>query len=88
MIDPSSNTYYRWLGVISFAVLYNLTMIIARSVFWKLQEDYLYVWLAFDYLSDLIYIMDTFVQFRTGEILVVVIATLVGGILVLIGALL
>ena len=69
MIDPSSNIYYRWLGVISFAILYNLIIIIARSVFWKLQEDYLYTWLVLDYVCDVIYVMDIFVQLRTGELL-------------------
>ena len=41
VIDPSSTLYYRWLGVISAACLYNLIMIIARAVFWKLQEGHL-----------------------------------------------
>ena len=68
VIDPSSTLYYRWLGVISAACLYNLIMIIARAVFWKLQEGHLLTtWLCFDYLCDVIYLLDIFVQFRTGK---------------------
>ena len=67
MVDPSTTLYYRWLGVISCAVLYNLVMIVARSVFWKLQEDYLTLWLTLDYLCDAIYLLDFCVQFRTGR---------------------
>ena len=66
VVDPSSNVYYRWLTVISAAVMYNLIMIIARAVFWKLQEGYLELWLTLDYLCDFIYLLDMFVQFRTG----------------------
>ncbi len=66
-VDPSSNGYYRWLGVISFAVLYNLILIIARSVFWKLQDYYIIAWLTLDYVCDVIYLIDIFVQFRTGR---------------------
>lgn len=42
-------------------------MIIARSVFWLLQEDYLALWLVLDYLCDVIYLGDMFVQLRTGQ---------------------
>ena len=68
VIDPSSTLYYRWLAVISAACLYNLIMIIARAVFWKLQEgNLLLTWLCLDYLCDIIYVLDIFVQFRTGQ---------------------
>ena len=68
VIDPSSDTYYRWLFVISIAVLYNVLMIIARSVFWKLHDgNLLAIWLFFDYICDFIYLLDMAVQFRTGE---------------------
>ncbi|KAK2193106.1 hypothetical protein NP493_17g07026 [Ridgeia piscesae] len=66
VVDPSSDIYYRWLFVISIAVLYNVLMIIARSVFWKLHEGgLLVIWLCFDYLCDFIYLLDMVVQFRT-----------------------
>ena len=68
VIDPSSDTYYRWLFIISIAVLYNVLMIIARSVFWKLHDgNLLVIWLCFDYICDFIYLLDMAVQFRTGE---------------------
>ncbi len=62
--------YYRWLGVISIAVMYNLVLIIARAVFWKLQDGYLVFWIIMDYICDIIYLIDMFVQVRTGKVLV------------------
>lgn len=69
MVDPSSDGYYRWLVVISIAVLYNLLVVIARAVFWQLQDAAgLSVWFSLDYICDVIYLADMFVQFRTGNV--------------------
>ncbi|KAK6173571.1 hypothetical protein SNE40_016996 [Patella caerulea] len=65
-VDPSEAFYYRWLFVSSLAVLYNVIFIIARSVFWELQENYLILWFVLDYLSDILYIADMAFQLRTG----------------------
>ncbi|XP_046556968.1 cyclic nucleotide-gated cation channel alpha-3-like isoform X1 [Haliotis rubra] len=65
-VDPSEGFYYRWLFFISVAVTYNLVFIIARAVFWELQEQFLSLWLTLDYLSDFFYLLDMWVQFRTG----------------------
>jgi cyclic nucleotide gated channel alpha 3 len=68
VVDPSSDGYYRWLAVISIAVLYNLLVVIARAVFWQLQDSGgLSVWFSLDYICDAIYLADMFVQFRTGN---------------------
>lgn len=67
VVDPSQNFYYRWLFVISISVLYNVVFIIARSVFLELQRSYLLMWLALDYLSDTLYIIDMFISFKTGK---------------------
>ncbi|KAM6448042.1 cyclic nucleotide-gated channel alpha-3 [Liasis olivaceus] len=66
VIDPSSNLYYRWLGVIATPVFYNWCMLICRACFDELQMEHLTLWLILDYSSDVIYVMDTFVRFRTG----------------------
>ncbi|XP_025743446.1 cyclic nucleotide-gated channel alpha-1 [Callorhinus ursinus] len=66
VIDPSGNMYYNWLFCITLPVMYNWTMIIARACFDELQSDYLEWWLIFDYLSDIIYLLDMFVRIRTG----------------------
>lgn len=66
VVDPSDTFYYRWLLFVSCAVIYNVVFIISRSVFWELQDNYLTVWLALDYISDVIYLMDMFVSSRTG----------------------
>ncbi|GIY76485.1 cyclic nucleotide-gated cation channel subunit A [Caerostris extrusa] len=33
VVDPSENFHYRWLSVISMALVYNVVMIVGRSVF-------------------------------------------------------
>uniref|UniRef100_A0A4W3IE97 Cyclic nucleotide gated channel subunit alpha 1a n=1 Tax=Callorhinchus milii TaxID=7868 RepID=A0A4W3IE97_CALMI len=66
ILDPAGNMYYNWLFVITMPVMYNWTMIIARACFEELQEDYLTYWFAFDYVSDVIYILDMFLRTRTG----------------------
>ena len=66
VVDPSSTAYYRWLAVISAAVLYNLLVIIARSVFWQLRDRGVIVWFVLDYTCDVVYLIDMFVQLRTG----------------------
>ncbi|ELW71623.1 cGMP-gated cation channel alpha-1 [Tupaia chinensis] len=66
IMDPSGNTYYRWLFCITLPVLYNWTTLIARACFEELQADYLECWLVLDYLSDGVYLLDMFVRTRTG----------------------
>ncbi|XP_004608102.2 cGMP-gated cation channel alpha-1 [Sorex araneus] len=66
IVDPSGNTYYNWLFCITLPVMYNWTMIIARSCFDELQSDYLGYWLFFDYSADIVYLLDMFVRTRTG----------------------
>ncbi|PFX19473.1 Cyclic nucleotide-gated olfactory channel [Stylophora pistillata] len=66
VIDPSGSLHYWWLIVISISVLYNWIFIIARIAFSDLQTNTISLWLTFDYLSDLIYIVDMIVQFKIG----------------------
>jgi len=53
------------LAVISLAAIYNLTIIVGRTVLPDLQVTYRAVWITLDYIFDLIYILDVFVRFRT-----------------------
>ncbi|XP_071781496.1 cyclic nucleotide gated channel subunit alpha 2b [Centroberyx gerrardi] len=66
VVSPSDDAYYRWLFVIATAVLYNWILVVARACFDKLQVGNYICWLVLDYLSDLVYIMDTCVRLRTG----------------------
>ncbi|KAM6383536.1 cyclic nucleotide-gated channel alpha-3 isoform 2-T2 [Alca torda] len=66
VIDPSSNTYYNWLTVIAAPVFYNWCMLVCRACFDELQVEHIKLWLFLDYGSDIIYILDMFVRFRTG----------------------
>ncbi|KAI4798065.1 hypothetical protein KUCAC02_023603 [Chaenocephalus aceratus] len=66
VIDPASNLYYHWLGLITIPVMYNWTLIIARACLEELQSDYLYFWFFVDFLCDLLYIADMIFRTRTG----------------------
>ncbi|XP_072198197.1 cyclic nucleotide-gated channel alpha-3 isoform X2 [Excalfactoria chinensis] len=66
VIDPSSNMYYNWLTIIAAPVFYNWCMLICRACFDELQIDHIKLWLFLDYCSDIIYVFDMFVRFRTG----------------------
>lgn len=67
MIDPSKTFYYHWLCLISTAILYNMLVIIARAVFWELNNMSLSMWMLLDYMSDFLYACDMLVASRTGE---------------------
>jgi len=64
-VDPSSDLYYRWLAIITLAAVYNLTLIVGRTVLPDLQDKYRAVWITLDYVCDLIYVLDVVVRFRT-----------------------
>ncbi|ELU02916.1 hypothetical protein CAPTEDRAFT_99982 [Capitella teleta] len=57
-IDPSSNFYVCWLFLVAVSFLYNASVIPLRVSFVTAEEDNLMYWWAFDYLCDLIYIID------------------------------
>ena len=67
MIDPSGSLHYCWLIIVTISVLYNWIFIIARTAFLDLQINTLSLWLTLDYLSDIIYIVDMVIQFKTGK---------------------
>ena len=68
IFNPMNIALYSWLIVVSIAVLYNLFVIIARQTFHQLQDASwkLGVWLILDYITDIIYVIDIVIQFRTG----------------------
>ncbi|XP_009989812.1 PREDICTED: cyclic nucleotide-gated cation channel alpha-3 [Tauraco erythrolophus] len=66
VIDPSSNIYYNWLTIIAAPVFYNWCMLVCRACFDELQIDHIKLWLVLVYASDVIYVFDMFVRFRTG----------------------
>ncbi|XP_064294537.1 cyclic nucleotide-gated cation channel alpha-3 isoform X1 [Phalacrocorax carbo] len=66
VIDPSSNIYYHWLTIIAAPVFYNWCMLVCRACFDELQFNHMKLWLFLDYGSDIIYVVDMFVRFRTG----------------------
>ncbi|XP_010901654.2 cyclic nucleotide-gated cation channel alpha-4 [Esox lucius] len=47
-------------------VFYNWVILICRTCFKEIDQQYLTLWLTLDYLSDLLYVADTFIKFHTG----------------------
>ncbi|XP_037308558.1 cyclic nucleotide-gated channel cone photoreceptor subunit alpha-like [Pungitius pungitius] len=66
IMDPATDTYYYWLCTISIPVFYNLIFLVARSCFNELQSGNVTMLMVFDYSSDVLYCIDTFVRARTG----------------------
>lgn len=69
MVDPANNFHYHWLFFISCFVLYNIIIIVGRSVFWELQNLCPVFWYFMDYTSDFIYICDMALHARAGMII-------------------
>lgn len=67
---------FRWLFVITMAILYNYFLIIVRETFDQLNDNVLPLWIFLDYTADIIYIVDMFVQMFTSETLDVVMLVL------------
>lgn len=67
VLDPQHFIYHYWLLIISLAVIYNCLFIPFRYSFSRIDEKLRWLWLSLDYSSDLIYLIDIFVQSRTGS---------------------
>ncbi|XP_064543587.1 cyclic nucleotide-gated cation channel subunit A isoform X1 [Drosophila montana] len=65
-VDPTLQSHYRWLAVVSLAVLYNIIFVVGRSVFWEINKNAPAVWYTLDYLCDFIYLLDTLVHMHEG----------------------
>lgn len=63
-LDPDGNPAYYWMGVVTLAALYNLAIIIIRLTFSDMAANWSFLFILFDALSDIIYLIDIFVQFR------------------------
>ncbi|XP_065201656.1 uncharacterized protein LOC135832373 isoform X3 [Planococcus citri] len=66
VVNPDENFYYYWLFLVSVCVLYNLWTLIVRQSFPEFQELAVTFWFLCDNLTDLVFILDIVVQFRTG----------------------
>jgi hypothetical protein len=66
-MDPQNYLYHYWLAIISLAVAYNLLLIPARYSFDQMNKHLRFVWISLDYTFDIIYLIDIFIQSRTGE---------------------
>ena len=66
IVFVSGDRLYYWLLIVSVAVVYNSWVLILRTSFPELHKRHEYIWIAIDYLCDVIYILDVFVSSRTG----------------------
>ncbi|XP_023313009.1 cyclic nucleotide-gated cation channel beta-1 [Anoplophora glabripennis] len=58
IIDPNGKIYVTWMSVAAMAVLYNAWVIPLRSTFPYQTVDSRPIWMTFDYLADLVYLID------------------------------
>ncbi|XP_049801649.1 cyclic nucleotide-gated cation channel subunit A [Schistocerca nitens] len=65
-VDPALPFHYRWLMLVSLAVLYNLVLVVGRAVFWELNNAVPALWWTLDYTCDAIYLIDTFIHAHEG----------------------
>ncbi|XP_073976004.1 cyclic nucleotide-gated cation channel subunit A-like [Rhodnius prolixus] len=65
-VDPSKPFHYRWLVLVTVAILYNLVFMIGRAVFWELNNLNPVLWYSLDYSCDLIYLLDTVIHAHEG----------------------
>ncbi|XP_054090138.1 cyclic nucleotide-gated cation channel subunit A isoform X2 [Zeugodacus cucurbitae] len=65
-VNPTLQSHYRWLGIVSLAVLYNIIFVVGRSVFWEINHRAPTFWYFLDYLCDSIYLVDTLVHMHEG----------------------
>ena len=66
VIAPEGNFMYVWLMLVTLSIVYNLWTIIAREAFDDILRGYELRWFIADGVADIIYIVDIFVQMRTG----------------------
>ena len=64
--DTGKDSHYYWLMIINFAVMYNLILVIGRSIFWELENKFPIGWIVLDYSCDFIYLVDMFVRMHEG----------------------
>ncbi|KAI3385185.1 hypothetical protein SNEBB_010141 [Seison nebaliae] len=66
VVDENQSYGYRWMQIMTIAILYNLIIPIARACFPLLQTRYHALWLTLDYISDAFYILDSLYSSRCG----------------------
>ena len=66
VVNPDENFYFYWLFLVAVSVLYNLWTLIVRQSFPEFQRLAETLWATCDHLTDLVFLLDIVVQFRTG----------------------
>lgn len=61
VIDPQGTIYVIWISIAALAVVYNMWVIPLRSTFPYQNRHNRIAWMFFDYLADLIYLVDMLV---------------------------
>ncbi|XP_042869524.1 cyclic nucleotide-gated cation channel alpha-3-like [Penaeus japonicus] len=65
-IDTTKPAHYKWLFVMTAALLYNWVMIVGRAVFWELHNLSPALWLSLDYICDGVYVIDMVIRAHEG----------------------
>ncbi|RZC40076.1 cyclic nucleotide-gated cation channel beta-1 [Asbolus verrucosus] len=65
IIDPNGKVYITWMSIAAMSVMYNAWVIPLRSTFPYQTPENRPIWMAFDYIADVVYIIDmVFIQPR------------------------
>ncbi|XP_048580019.1 cyclic nucleotide-gated cation channel alpha-3 isoform X2 [Nematostella vectensis] len=67
VIDPEGGLCYTWAALVTFAVFYNFCIVLLRIAFKEVRNELFYrmIYWPLDVISDIIYLVDILVQFRT-----------------------
>ncbi|XP_050548189.1 uncharacterized protein LOC126909805 isoform X2 [Daktulosphaira vitifoliae] len=66
VVNPDENFYFNWLMLLTGCTLYNLWTVIVRQSLPELQRMASGWWFTMDAFSDIVFLLDVAVQFRTG----------------------
>ncbi|KAG8190657.1 hypothetical protein JTE90_001266 [Oedothorax gibbosus] len=66
VLNPDESLLFWWLWLVTACGLYNAWTLIAREAFPELDDRCGWLWSALDWFTDIVYLLDVAVQFRTG----------------------
>ncbi|UYV76463.1 hypothetical protein LAZ67_14000447 [Cordylochernes scorpioides] len=66
VLNPDENALFMWLSVLTACVLHNAWTLIVRQAFPELQHAVPRLWFGLDLTTDVVFLADIGVQFRTG----------------------
>ena len=66
VVNPEGDVKFYWLTVLCIAIIYNFWTIILRQAWPDIHTNCKPLWFTLDYLCDVLYLLDIFMQMRSG----------------------